>query len=357
MITVAIFNIIFVFFAYLARYKGYEFCLKVSFFLIFLFLALRYNYGNDYKQYLQDFLIINNYESIDYSDISLYYEQGWLFLYRLFQSFGFFSLVAVLAAFNCFVYYRFIRKYVSPNYYWFAVFIYVFSSGFMLIHATAMRQSLAICLFLFSIDYIYKKDFIRYFICIGLASLFHTSVLILLPVYFLGIFDWKINRPLAIIFFGLYILLFQFSTMIMPTLLSLLGSNFEKYERYEGTIELGSGLGLILNSSLFALILFYACFKSNQTSLFFKIAILSYFVVPISLSLAQLARVGMYFDIAMIIALPTTVYTIKNTVFKVTILSIIVVITLFNFYIFFESDIYKNSYKTYQTIFSAPKAY
>ena len=206
MTTIALFNIVFVLLAYLAQYKNQAYLLKVSFFLIFLFLALRYNFGNAYKIYLEDFLVINSYQLIDYSDESLYYERGWLFLYRLFQPLGFFALIAVLAAFNCFVYYHLIKKYVLPGYYWFAVFLYVFTLGFMLVHCTAMRQSLAIALFLFSIDYIHKKDAIRYFLCIGLASLFHSSALVLLPVYLLCIFDWKINRPLAIIFFVTYII-------------------------------------------------------------------------------------------------------------------------------------------------------
>ena len=357
MITIAIFNIVFVLLAYLAQYKSKEHLLKVSFFLIFLFLALRYNYGNDYPAYIDDFVLLTSNDSFDYIFENEYYEKGWLFLYYLFKPFGFFALIAVLAAFNCFVYYHLIKKYVLPGYHWFAVFLYVFSPGFMLIHCSAMRQSLAIALFLFSIDYINKKDAIRYFLCIVLATLFHTSALVLLPVYFLGIFDWKINRPLAIIFFVIYILFFQFGILLMPVLSIFVGTNFESYMRYEGTIELSSGIGLILNSSLFALILFYAYYQSNQTSLFFKIAILSYFIIPLSLNISSLTRIGMYFDIAMIIVFPATVYTIKKPTIKVAVLAIIVFITLYNFNVFFKSEVFNKSFGTYQTIFSAPEIY
>ena len=144
MIAVAIFNIIVVFFAYQARHKRTEFFLKVSFGLIFLFLALRYDYGNDYSAYLKGFLEVNRVETIDYFDKYLHFDPGWIFLCRIFWPFGFFAMMAVLALFNCFVYYRFIRKYVPPVYYWFAVFLYVFNPYFMLVHSSAMRQSLAI---------------------------------------------------------------------------------------------------------------------------------------------------------------------------------------------------------------------
>ena len=58
MITVAIFNMFAVFFAFLAGSRRDKFWLKVSFVVIFLFLALRYDYGNDYDAYLQGFLNI-----------------------------------------------------------------------------------------------------------------------------------------------------------------------------------------------------------------------------------------------------------------------------------------------------------
>ena len=147
MITIAIFNIVFVLLAYLAQYKGQAYLLKVSFVLIFLFLALRYDYGNDYRSYLDEFVRLTSYSSLDYTDETEHFEKGWLFLYFLFKPFGFFALVAVLAAFNCFIYYRLIKKYVLPNYYWLAVFIYVFNVGFMLTQLSSMRQTLAIGIF------------------------------------------------------------------------------------------------------------------------------------------------------------------------------------------------------------------
>jgi transmembrane protein EpsG len=357
MAAVAIFNTVVVLFAYLARYKGHEFFLKVSFFLIFLFLALRYDYGNDYPAYLLAFFDINSYASIDYLDTSWDFEPGWLFLCRLFQPLGFFAMVAVLAAFNCFVYYRFIKEYVSPGYYWFAVFLYVFNAALMLTHSSAMRQSLAICLFLFCIDCINKKHAIRYFLCIGLACLFHSSAEILLLVYLLGVFDWKINRTMAIFLFATYLLLFQYGGLLIPALNRFVGSNFSRYEEYGGTAEMRSGLGLVFSSALFGLVLYYDFFQTEKTSLLFKIFILSYFIVPLSLSLAMLERLGMYFEPAMLIVFPTIVLNIKNFVFKIALLALIGFLTLYGFYMFFQSETYREPFRTYKTIFSAPSFY
>jgi hypothetical protein len=357
MITVAIFNVIVVFFAYLARNKGHEYFLKVSFLFIFLFLALRYDYGNDYQVYLQGFLEVNRYVSIDYFDKSWYYEPGWLFLYRLFNHVGFFALVAVLAAFNCFVYYRFIKKYVTPDYYWFAVFLYVFDCGLMLTHSSAMRQSLAIDLFLISIDYLNKKDAARYFLCIGLASLFHISALVLAPIFLLVILDWKVNKTKAIIFFAAYILLFIFGQLLIPLLNQLVSSNFDRYENYQGSSEIGTGLGLLLNSALLGLVLYYEPLQAKQKSLLFKIAFIGYLILPLSLGLSQLGRVGMYFQPAMIIVFPAILSSTKRSVFKMVVLVLIIFLTLYGFYGFFQSVIYKEAFNTYRTIFSSPTIY
>jgi hypothetical protein len=353
MITVALLNIIVVLFAYLAKYN--KIFLNVSFLLIFLFLALRYNYGNDYPAYLEEFLRINEYTEIQYFDETEHFEAGWLFLSRLFKPLGFFAMTAVLAAFNCFVYYRLIKKYVSPVYYWLAVFLYVFEPGFMLIHSSAMRQSVAICLFLFSIDYLYKKDAVRYFLCIGLASLFHSSALVLLPVYLLGVFDWKINKTTAIIFFVAYLLLFQFGESLMPIMNILISNKFDRYEVYEEGGVLGTGLGLVYFSILFSFILYYEPFQNKGNSLLFKLAILSYLIKPFALIVMMIARIGMYFDPILVAVFPIVLMNIKNHHIKNLFLLTILSVTLYQFYQFFQSEVWEEAFGTYQTIFSSPE--
>lgn len=357
MTTVAILNIIVVLFAYLARYRRTKFGLKVSFFIIFLFLALRYDYGNDYSGYLRHFLTINQYAWIDYFGKSLHFEPGWTFLCRLFEPLGFFAMMAVLALFNCVVYYRFIKKYVPPAYYWFAVFLYVFTPGFMLVHSSAMRQSVAITLFIFSIDYLYKKDAIRYFLCVGLASLFHNSALILLPVYFLGLFNWKINEITAISIFSFFLVLFMFGELFKSYLCLFISAYFEKYEIYQGGVEIGTGLGLAFYSILFALVLYYERFQIREIALLFKIAMFGYFILPLGLLIIMIGRVGFYFYPTTLAVFPIILLNIKNPVPRKLILALLIFMTLYLFYKFFQSDTWSVAFGTYQTIFSSPAIY
>src|ERR1700753_2193886 len=176
MITVAVLNFCAVFFAYLARFATTRYCLKIAFFLIFLFLALRFDYGNDYNNYLQGFL--NNPQPDAVQKMSDYlrptlFEPGWVFLYYLFQPFGFFVMVAVLALFTCAVYYRLIAKYVPPPYYWLATFLFSYNPELLIANTGQMRQCVATNIFLLSIDFLYHKKALAYILCILVASTFH----------------------------------------------------------------------------------------------------------------------------------------------------------------------------------------
>ena len=347
-------NVLAVFFAYITRYKDFRHGLKISFLLIFIFLALRYNFGNDYKNYYQGFININSYSSINYFNNSYHFEAGWLFLCRLFKPFGFFSMVIFLALFNCIVYYWFINRYVPKKYYWLAVFIYVFDPGLMLTHISAMRQSVAIAIFIISIPYIFKKDLIRYFLCIGIAWLFHKSAFILLPFCLLGFLNWKINKVTGTILVAIFISIFIFGQSALPYLNNFINDYFEKYGNYQAAGSIGSGLGVIYFSALFILVLYYERFQYKETALVFKIAIISFMFMPLGLLIQMIGRVGMYLGPTAIIAYPIIYMNLKKPGYKTIFVALLLFITTYTFFKFFSSEVFRDAFSSYQTIFSAP---
>jgi hypothetical protein len=357
MITVAVLNSVVVFLSFFARFKNWEFLLKISFGLLFVFLALRYDYGNDYNAYLKDFM------RLSYSDFTLYnkathFEPGWAFLCYLFRPLGvkgFFAMTAVLALFNCVVYYRFIKKYVPPAYYWLAVFLYVFSPGFMLTHATAMRQSVAISLFLIAVNFLYKKNAIGYFICIGLAVLFHLSAVILLPVFILGLFNWKINKATAAGLLASYSVFVFMGKVLKEPITNFIATYWEKYAIYnsQSGIEIGTGMGLMFYTLLFILILWYEQYQTKENAIVFKLAILSYLLLPVSLIIMILGRSNMYFQPATIVVMPMVFANIKSILIKYAVMIVLILITLLSFYGFFQSKVWEKKFGTYHTIFSS----
>jgi hypothetical protein len=229
----------------------------------------------------------------------------------------------------------------------------------MLMHATAMRQSLAIMLFIFSLDYLYKKDAIRYFLCIGMASLFHSSALILLPVYLLGFLNWKINLATGVILVSISLSLFLFGKSIQPNLTQFISRYFERYEVYNEAGFVNTGLGVLYLFALFIITIYFGRFQKMQTALVFKIAIISFIFIPLSLIIQLSGRLGMYFTPATIIVYPIILMSHKKQIFKTIFFVLIIFMTTFQFYQFFYSSIsvYKDFFGTYQTILSAPKPY
>lgn len=225
----------------------------------------------------------------------------------------------------------------------------------MLTHSSAMRQSLSIALFVFSIDYIYKKDAIRYFIIISLSSLIHSSAIILFSVYLLAFVNWKIKNITIAIFISIYISLFIFIKSIIPVTYQLISSYFVKYEPYliDGTI--GSGIGVFYYSLLLLLVLYYAKFQNKETTIIFKIAIISFIFIPLYLQIQLIGRIGMYFLTATIITYPIILVKLRKLQYKAIFLTIIVLMTTYQFYSFFNSETWSDAFRNYQTIFSAPK--
>jgi len=358
MLTIAIFNLVVVIIAYLAYLLRSVRWLQLSFFLIFLFLALRYDFGNDYQNYLVGFGDVNAFNKLPD------FEPGWVLLCRLFNPVGFFAMVAVLAAFNCIVYYQLIKKYVPPAYYWFAVFLYVFNADMMLIHSSAMRQSVAIAIFVYAFDFLYKKNYLRYFLCIAVAAFFHSSALILFPIFILGAFNWKVNRIAAVTLFAVFVLVIVFVEFLAPYIGRLVYMFFEQYSVYQTGADsrIGTGLAFVFRLILFALVLVYAQFQTGAISLLFKIGILALFVEPFGFDIVMISRMGMYFQPALLAVIPLVIWNIKGhniyrTCSKCSLVAAYIVITLYSFYGFFQSEVWRDRFGTYKTIFSAPEIY
>jgi hypothetical protein len=357
MIATLLLGIISVLFAYLAQYRNFQGGLKVAYTLIFLFLALRFNFGNDYKAYLEAFYSVNYYGKVDIFDETNQFEPAWTLLNRLFKPFGFFAMTAVLAAFHSFVFYRFIKKYLPVKYYWIAVFLYVFSPGFLLVMSTAMRQSVAITLFIFSIDYIFSKNALKYYLCIALASLFHTSAIVLIPVYFLGFVNWRIKWISGIIIISFFTSILFFRSYITSRVNQFIINYIPDYGIYEGGAELGSGLGFAYTLLLFIMVLIYDRFQTKETALIFKLSIISFLILPLGFIIQLIGRVGMYFSPATLIVYSAIYSNLKKSSYKLVFIVLLIFITLYSFFQFFNSDIYKVAFGTYHTIFSADVIY
>lgn len=346
-------NIFAVLFSFLED-KGLKGGLFIAFTLIFLFSAFRYNYGNDYQSYIDAFSEINAVDWASILDQETHFEPGWVLLCKIFGPFGFFGLIFFLSLINSIVFYKFIKKNVPRNFYWLAVFILLFSPNFFLIQLSVMRQNLAILVFLFSTRYILQKKIIYYLLCVALAFSFHTSAIIILPAYILGIFNFKINKGFVVLALVSYVVfIFMANAVLKPMIDSLVESFHEGYGMYDKKGDVSTGLGLIFNIALFTLVLLMFNYAEKDERLIFKLSICSFLILPFALQIELITRLGYYYEIFHVFLFALIAFHIRNQIIRYSITCIYCMFVLYQFYAFHQSPIWKDYYTNYQTIFSA----
>lgn len=89
---------------------------------------------------------------------------------------------------------------------------------FIITQVTIIRQTLAIAIFFYSINYIIENKFIKYFLFTIIGSLFHRSALLLLLLYFIVKRDYSSKLLILVFLVGMLIFLqlfhFSFLTMV-----------------------------------------------------------------------------------------------------------------------------------------------
>ncbi len=145
-------------------------------FIFALFCGLRNNVGVDYSHYLNDYLHPNAFDRA-YSE--------WLYA-KLVDTMSmagihyafYFALIAFLQLFFT------LQAFKNERYLYPYLLFVLMTNGTYFMWMNGMRQCLVICMFLFSIQFIRKREFLKFMAIIIPAFFIHKSVVIVLPLYF-----------------------------------------------------------------------------------------------------------------------------------------------------------------------------
>ncbi len=353
-------------FAYLESVDRNKYGLKIAFGIITIYMAIRYDYGNDYMSYLESF-----YRYFDYNgslfdleslkDMHAHNEYGWVFLNLLFRPIGFFGLIIVLAIVENWIIYDAVKTYVPKKWYVFALFIYVFNPNLLVLGGSMMRQWLAICIFIFAFRFIRDRKPIRYFIYIMVAITIHSSAVILFPLYFITYLR-NVNISFKSLFWFIPLLVFWF--IVSPQWFSnnldwlLSGDEAEFYAAYttNSSGETDGILGIIA-AFLYPIICLSQTNKfDSQLRLLIYLFFCSVFIRPLGLVVGMVHRLGFYFMVFSIVVFPMVMEKVRKIRLEwvYVLLVIIIVPTLRDFYAFFHSNVWIKTYMHYHTIFSVP---
>jgi hypothetical protein len=277
-----------------------------SFGILFLFLALRYGYGNDYMSYYNIHTALNEGQAA-------WGEGDFLFKHLNLLIPNYFLLVAIQSLFYLFSVHFLIKKNLFVKYYWLAILLLLVNPSLFLLHLSAIRQTFAICFFIFAVHYATKKKLSMYLIFILIASGFHNSAVMLFPLYFF-LNDKKLNKVWLMVFCGFLISLI--TTPVFDIIIHKLLFYFPGYGLYVEQGFTNSIRSTILSSILFVMVLFNINKLEGKEIIYGKLALISTVIAILNIKISMLSRVGMYFDIFLIVAIPLILLRLKTNASK-----------------------------------------
>lgn len=349
-------GLIAVIFATLDSVKVFDKGLLLSFIVIFVFLAIRVDFGNDYPMYEAYYNSLDK-SYVAFNDLNSYddhFEIGWRYLNKIFSviGFSFNGFLAAIALLNCIIFYKFIKRFVPRNYYWLAIFIYIFNPDFLLIHLSAIRQLVPILLIIISIPLLLNRRYILFIVIILFSALFHTSALFALLLIPIRIINWKYSKRNTFLLGVIYLLLFIVSSSISEFMNSVVSIFFDRYSVYsDEKAAVSTGLGFFI---VFIFIVFLLTSKKTmnlQEQQLTNISVFSLLLSVIGINLAMVYRLNMFFIPISIVAFPLMVIHTKDFFQKRFLVVIIIFYYLYNYFSFFSSETYGEFYDQYHTIF------
>lgn len=358
MITAIIVSIFAVFFAFLVK-KGFSYGLEVAMAILTLFTAFRYEWGTDMPSYLTMYNMFSEsgYQFWEFSKISsICYrsnEVGWGVFNILCKPIGFFGMIILLATVENFIIYDTIKKYVSKNYYWLAIFLYTFNADLMVLGCSMIRQWLAMCIVLLAIRCVISGNPYKFIILIIFASVFHQSAILFLLLYFVRfvnkIFNYK-NILIAIAFVLFFVLIS--GKNLKKVMVSIIFSSYFDYEADDMAMNSGSTIGLIVMFVvlvlLFCLALTYK--KQEEGQIFCWMSCIYIIIVPLVSVIPLAGRLLFYPELFAMVSIPLSMKYLRDHIVKVVLITAVMLQQLYLYNIFFRADDYCLPYKEYRTI-------
>lgn len=334
--------------------------MMIGFIMITALLCIHYDYGNDYMSY---YSIYNEIDSTPFSWNNLsnsmfHQDSGWVLLNYIFKPFGgFFVLIFFLSIVQNVIIYKFIKHEVVSSYQVFSVFLYVMTTSFYLMSFSMLRQWFVVCVFLGCWSKIKERKWIFTLLVLYLCTFIHESAKLLLPFAFWGFMPVKNGKVVCIFLLVFFVVLLTANNLINDIFSFFQDSGkFDLYfDRYgDVSNELSIGLGFVLQ--LLPLLVTFWYLMNNFGSIDNKSLVLISsigFIVMIFASVIPMAgRLASYFSIFRIASIPLMYSMIQNRVIKYSLIVVLILITTYDYIIFFNNPVWIDKYSAFKTIFS-----
>lgn len=341
--------------------------LIASFIVVTAFLAFRFEWGNDYDNYLKWFYEVKNYgllAVLSNEELSYHGEFLWSALYVLFKPIGFFGFVIVITIFENWVVYRVISKHVDEKFYWLSMFFYVLTTETFAVGASMMRQYFCICCFMIVVELMLERKLVWSIVIILLCSLVHRSnifALAFLPIFYINIKTKKISLPFYFIFALVFLIWYNIpadfiSSNVVNFLSVFLSDDLSDYYLHYSDRTMASantGYGQIFSFIVFITTIYVIPKASKEHQSLLLFFLLSYFFTPLMRFIPMIYRYSLYCMVYTCVVWPLLFKYIKTKPVIIALTAGQMVITLKTFNDFFHSPIWIERFMDYQTIFEA----
>lgn len=295
--------------------KGYIWRLFFTFLPLFLYAALREDFGYDYLSYENIYKYADNRQSFWYQQ-----EEGFMILNRLMPTFR--SLIVVTSAFTCLVYGVFFYRYIPIKYSWLAILLLFFAGDktifFML---SGLRNAISVSILLLSLSLIEKRKILWFVGYMFLAAQFHRTAFIFFPIaYLIGGLNEQMTKKELFVWLGIFVIVLIFSSSMLFKYVNLLLENdfFGKYSQYEDRFMAGDNRGGLL---MFAIIVLFGgllyiinSYKLSKISnIIFRLALM--FIFSYALGTLNM-RVSQHFIMFFILTIVYVFAYVKNDLVK-----------------------------------------
>lgn len=294
--------------------------------ILTLIAGLRhYTIGNDTITYLRFFNnVLSSYMTSRYEIGFIYFT---LFIRRITDNFTIYLLI-ISFLFN-YIICKLIRK-DSPN--MIVSFLLFFLCRFFFNEMNIMRQYISIAIIILGFKYIYKREFLQYFICIIVATLFHKSAFLCIILYFL--YNVKITKKISIIICIASLVMFSLFYNVVNYITMKLNMYETYVDLFYGSNKIGNVISFIICLSIIFLS-FYINKITKNNSLdkkenYYKwLLILATVTSFLSIKISIFSRIKNYFDLFVVIFIPIIVEKING---KKKFLIYFIIILLFGIY-------------------------
>lgn len=198
--------------------------------------------GTDTMGYCRTFFNMQDYHSLPSVFSSFTTEKGWLTLNYLLSRLGdhyYILLLAVGIICNTLALYIINKQSTALV---LSLFVYI-TLAFYLFAFAAVRQSVAMSIYMLALPYLLNKDFKRYVVVVIIAALFHQTVLIALPLYFFFRMPYS-KKTLALVTVGGLVMGALVSSIMVFA--STVEDRYSVYTEFEGGGELFTVFYVIL---------------------------------------------------------------------------------------------------------------